>query len=386
MKTVCLFDSDAYIRSFSATVIGCEKRGDRYAVILDRTAFFPEGGGQPADGGTLNGVEVTNVRSEGEAVVHFCPTQIPVGTTVEGVLDWDKRFALMQQHSGEHIVSGIIHDRFGFDNIGFHMGDEVICVDFNGFIPADELRSVEQKANEVVWANTESEVFYPTPEELAGLEYRSKKEIDGRLRIVRFPGVDCCACCGTHVGRTGEIGFIKLLRCTKAHGGTRIEMVCGKQAVGYFDTVNGQNDGIARLLSVQPPETLAATQKLSEDKNRACAKIASMEKRLFETIAKPTAAKKNCLLFEDDLSSDGVRELAIVAMDYCKGICAVFSGDDVSGYKYAIGAQNADLQSFVREMNGALCGRGGGKQSFVQGSVKAKKSDVDAYFASKEIF
>lgn len=381
MATERLYYRDAYLRSLQATVQSCEARGKSYAVILDRTIFFPEGGGQAPDRGTLGGLPVLDVQEQGDEVVHFVPKPLPVGDVVTGELDWNHRFRLMQQHSGEHLVSGLIHQRYGWDNVGFHMGgDGIITIDFSGPIPASELPAIEQASNEAVWANLETDISYPTAQELEQITYRSKKALTGQVRLVGFPGVDLCACCGTHVRRTGEVGLIKLLSCVKFREGVRIEMICGSPALQYLSAVAAQNHEISVLLSAKPMETAAAVQRVYNERNDALYRITATENRRFAQLAQSMAGKGDCLIFEENLSSDSVRKLAVAVMETCGGRCAVFSGDEEDGYKYAIGQEGGDLRAFVKAMNQALSGRGGGKPFFAQGSVKAARDAIEAFF------
>ena len=380
MATRRLYYEDAYLRSFEAEVLSCEKTGKNYSIVLDKTAFFPEGGGQAADKGFLNKIPVLDVQEKGDIVIHTCPSPLPVGDTVIGTLDWAARFALMQQHSGEHLVSGIIHRRYGWTNVGFHMGADMMTIDFSGPIPLKAIPEIEQEANEAVWANLETVITYPTKEELTSIAYRSKKALEGQVRLVEFPGVDLCACCGTHVKRTGEIGLIKLLSCVKFRDGVRIELMCGSQALNYLSAAAKQNHEISVLLSAKPMETAAAVKRVYDERNSAMYQISAMENRRFTQKAEELAGKGDCLIFESDLSSDSVRKLAIAIMERCGGRCAVFSGTDADGYKYAIGEENGDLRAFIKEMNTTLSGRGGGKPFFAQGSVNAQEAEIRAFF------
>lgn len=384
MATKRLFHTDAYIRRFDALVTGCKKQGKHYAVTLTQTAFFPEGGGQAPDRGHLNGIPVVDVQEGGDEVLHFCKEPLAPGTAVTGEIDWGFRFRLMQQHSGEHLVSGIVNARYGWDNVGFHMGADVITIDFNGPIPAEDLPGIEQAANDAVWANLPSETLLPTREELADIHYRSKKALTGQVRLVRFPEIDLCACCGTHVRHTGEIGLIKLLSCVKFRQGVRIEMMCGAQALEYLSEVEKQNHAISVLLSAKALATANAVQRVVEERNDALYRLGAMELKSFAEKAEALRGKGNCILFEDGLSSDSVRKLTVAVMESCGGRCAVFSGDDEAGYKYAIGEENGDLRAFVKEMNAALSGRGGGKPFFAQGSVSAKKEAIVGFFTEQK--
>ena len=261
MATRRLYYEDAYIRRFEAEVISCEPKGKRYEVVLDQTAFFPEGGGQAPDLGVLGGARVLDVQERGDTVVHTCDRPLTPGEAVAGELDWARRFALMQQHSGEHLVSGLVHERYGWSNVGFHMGADCMTIDFSGPIPPEDIPGIERAANEAVWADLPSEVLLPSAAELEQLHYRSKKALTGQVRLVRFPGTDLCACCGTHVARTGEIGLIKILSCIKFREGVRIEMMCGSQALSYLSAIHEQNHEISTLLSAKPLQTAKAVRR-----------------------------------------------------------------------------------------------------------------------------
>ena len=382
MSTRRLYYEDAYIRRFEATVCSCEQSGKRFGIVLNQTAFFPEGGGQAPDLGILGKARVLDVQEQGSEVVHICDQPLSPGELVTGEIDWARRFALMQQHSGEHLVSGLIHERYGWNNVGFHMGADLMTIDFSGPIPPEDIPGIELAANEAVWADLPSEVLLPSPEELEHLHYRSKKALTGQVRLVRFPGTDLCACCGTHVARTGEIGLIKILSCIKFREGVRIEMMCGSQALSYLSAIHNQNHEISALLSAKPLETAKAVRRVLGERDDAMYRLAAAENRRFEEIARKLEGAGSCTLFEPGLSPDGVRKLAVAIMERCGGRCAVFSGDEETGYKYAVGEVNGDLRDLVKQMNASLSGRGGGKPFFAQGSVGAKRTEIESFFAA----
>lgn len=383
MDTDKLYYSDSHLRTFEARVLTCEPDGDGFLVTLDQTAFYPEGGGQPCDQGTLGGVAVLDVHEREGRILHHCNGPLEPGVQVEGKIDWDRRFDLMQQHSGEHMVSGLIHSAFGYDNVGFHMGKDVITIDFNGELTEEQMLEIERRANEAVWADTPVRVFYPDAETLATLPYRSKKELSGQVRLVEYPGVDLCACCGTHVQRTGEIGLIRLLSCTRFRGGVRMEMACGGRALEHTRQVWAQNHRISNLLSAKPLETAAAVERTCAELTAVKSRAAGLEDRLFSETARQLTGRGDVLLFEEGLEPDGVRRLAVAVAETCGGLAAVFSGRDGEGYKYALCGGNQDLRTFSRELNQVLDGRGGGKPGFVQGSVRAGKAAIRAFFQEK---
>lgn len=383
MPTERLYYVDQYQAEAEGTVLSCQAEKGGWRVILDRTIFYPTGGGQPCDLGTLGASRVLDISEEGGEVAHLCDSPLPVGETVVCKIDWTRRFSLMQQHSGEHIVSGIIHSRFGYDNVGFHMGSGAITIDYTGEITPQELKEIELAANEAIWKNVKTEIFYPDAAALASLPYRSKKALTGAVRIVRFPELDTCACCGLHVARTGEIGLVKLLSVTRFHAGSRIELLCGRQALAYFGAVYDQTREISALLSAKPLQIAAAAARQKEELAAAQYRATQLENELFLQKAQALASKGDVLLFESAMQPSAVRRLADTVLAVCGGRCAVFAGTD-GAYQYAIGTQKGDLREFCRAMNAALQGRGGGKAGFVQGSVSASRSEIESFFSNEK--
>lgn len=380
MQTRKLYYEDPHLKTFSASVLSCEKTEKGYEVILDATAFYPEGGGQAADTGTLGGVTVLDTRERGETVVHLCDGVLEVGKTVEGAIDYDARFLRMQQHSGEHIVSGIINRRYGYHNVGFHMGSDIITIDFDGVISAEDLPAIEAEANAAVWRNLTVKCWYPSPEELPNVFYRTKRALPWPVRIVEIPGFDSCACCGTHVKATGEIGMIKLFSVMGFRGGTRMEMACGKAALEILNCTYEQNKQVSQAFSAQITETGAAARRMNEVLAEQKFRMVGLEKRIFAGIAERYAGHGDVLHFEDGLENTAVRELADVIAEHNGGTAAVFSGSDEAGYAFCLVTRNGDLRQLGREMTKALNGRGGGKPIFQQGRVQAKKAEIEAFF------
>ncbi len=374
-----LYYIDSHIREFTAAVLSCEESKHGWEIVLDRTAFYPEGGGQPGDRGMLGSVRVTDTHEKDGAVVHSCDGPLPVGETVTGSLDWDWRFQLMQQHSGEHMVSGLVHAAYGYQNVGFHMGKDAVTIDFDGMLTEEQLAEIERQVNAAIWENTPVEILWPNEEELRQLPYRSKKELTGDVRIVNFPGIDLCACCGVHVQHTGEIGLVKFLSCVKFHEGVRIEMLSGGRALAYLGQAWQQNRQISGLLSAKPFETAAAAARMQQELSDTKYRLGQLEDQLFRQKADAYQDAGDVLLFEEGLKPDALRRLADAVLHTCGGRCAVFSKVD-DGFQYAIGQENGDLRAMAKEMNGALNGRGGGKPFFVQGSVKASRKEIEAFW------
>ena len=376
-----LYEHDPYLTEFTATVLSCTQGKKGFDVVLDQTAFYPEGGGQPYDTGSLGGVEVLEVHEREGHVVHTCAAPLEVGATVEGRINWERRFDLMQNHSGEHIVSGIAHGKWGCDNVGFHMGSDLITIDLNTMVTEEMLRELEADVNRYILEDHPIVITLPSAEELEGLEYRSKKALTGQVRIVSFPGADTCACCGTHVSTSGQIGLVKLLTVQKFRDGVRIELVCGNRAFAYLDKALEQNRQISNLLSAKIFETGAAVSRLLSENEALKSRIMAMEEHRFAALAGEYEGKGDVMLFEDGLTPDGVRRLCVAVMEKCGGRCVCFSGSDGEGYKYAMGHKGGNLKDLTKSLNQTLDGRGGGKPDFVQGSVRADRTAIEGFFA-----
>ncbi len=376
-----LYYKDAYMKEFTSKVLSCKEDKKGYAVVLENTAFYPEGGGQPCDLGTINGIKVNYVCEKGEDVVHYMEKPLEEGTLVKGVIDWERRFDLMQQHSGEHIVSGLFHNKYGYNNVGFHMGADMITLDLDGELSWEQIQQTELEANKCIWANVKCNIFSASGDELKEIDYRSKKELEGQVRLVEFPGADMCACCGTHVKYTGEIGIIKMFSVQSYKGGVRIEMLSGKRAFDYITKALEQNKAVSNLLSAKVNETAKAVERILDENKNIKYTLVEMQNEHLESIVKKYAGQDSVILCEKGLDPNGVRNLANLLLENgCTGICGVFSGNDDEGYKYAVCEKDGDIRAFVKDMNATLNGRGGGKPFFAQGSVKALWNDIEKFF------
>lgn len=380
METEKLYYQDPYLREFTATVLFCEADKGAYQVVLDRTAFYPEGGGQPADHGTLGDAAVTDVHEKNGVVFHTCDTAVEPGRTVTGRIDWARRFDHMQQHSGEHICSGLICARFDCDNVGFHLGTDIVTIDFNADIPWEELADIEARANAYIQADVPIDIQLHRGAELEALDYRSKKPLEGDVRIVTFPGADCCACCGTHVARAGQVGLVKFLSVQKFREGVRIELLCGMRAVQYLSRAWEQAKAIGQRLSVKPQDTLAAVERLEAELAAVKARAAALEEQVFDAIAAENRDRGDVVLFQPAMKGDSLRRLADGVARSCGGLAAVFAGED-GQFSYAlVCAGGQDISALVKDLNRALNGRGGGRNGFAQGSVQAARSEIESFF------
>ena len=380
METRKLYYEDSHLREFTAEVLSCGQTEKGFEICLSATAFYPEGGGQACDLGTLGEARVLDVRERGEDVLHLCARPLEVGSHVRGTIDWERRFDLMQQHSGEHMVSGVIHRRYGYHNVGFHMGADVITIDFDGVIPAEDLPGIEAEVNSGIWADLPIRCWYPSPEELPEVGYRTKKALPWPVRIVEVPGFDKCACCGTHVQRTGEIGLVKLFTIMGCRGGSRMEMACGRRAMQMLNHAFDQNRQVSQAFSARITETGSAARRMNEALEQEKFHCGQLQKQLFGFIAESYQNTGNVLYFGEKLDSVQLRELADAIAERCGGRAAVFSGSDDGGYGFAMVTREGDLRGFGKAMTTALKGRGGGKPIFQQGRVQAKKKQIEQFF------
>ena len=375
-----LYYEDCHLAEFTARVLTCQQTDKGWEVQLDATAFYPEGGGQACDLGFIGDAAVLDVRERGEKVIHLCNQPLEVGAELPCRLDYERRFDLMQQHSGEHIISGIIHARYGYHNVGFHLGEHLITIDFDGPIPAEDLPGIELAANQAVWQNLPLHIWYPTEEELPTVGYRSKRALPWPVRVVEVPGFDKCACCGTHVAFTGEIGIIKLFSVIKFHDGVRMEMACGSRALAALNHAYDQNRQVSQAFSARITETGEAARKMNEMLAAEKFRSVSLQKQLFRHTAERYVNQENALHFEPGLEPALVRDLADMIADKVSGMAAVFSGTDGEGYSFCLVTRSGDLRSFGKAMTQALNGRGGGKPIFQQGRVNASEARIREFF------
>ena len=386
-KTVRLYDQDAYATEFEAEVLACEevekKEKKVYQIWLDQTLFFPEEGGQSPDMGTIDGIKVLDVQIKDEVITHTLAAPLAVGTMVKGVVDWKHRFYNMQQHSGEHIFSGIVHNRFGYDNVGFHLSDSIVTMDFNGVITAEDIEKIETEVNQAIIENIPVEVSYPTKEELKVLEYRSKIEIEGQVRIVTIPGYDVCACCAPHVRRTGEIGMLKVMNVQSYKGGVRISILCGFRALEAF---RQKADIITELMAQFSTNQEALVENVTKLKNTNQTmknQLASAKQELMEyKVAAIPEDSENAILFESDLDTPVVRNVVNGLVEQFTGICAVFVGNDESGYQFIVGSKNKDCRAIAAALREKLSARGGGSDKMIQGSVAASQLQIEELLAT----
>lgn len=375
-----LYYSDGHLSRFTARVTSCEKEDGTWAVKLDRSAFFPGGGGQEADEGVLSDMKLLGLREEGEDIVHLTPAPLEPGALVEGRIDWPLRFSRMQGHSGEHILSGTVHRLFGYDNVGFHMGEEAITIDFSGELSREDLSRAELEANRAIWRDVPVRTLLPTPGELAAMDYRSKKELTGQVRIVEIEGVDLCACCAPHVSHSGEVGLLKIIDSMRHRGGTRLTLLCGEAALLDYEALHENNAAVSAALSAKRLETGGAIARVMAEQEERRAELTKLKRELLQLKAaalRPTEG--SICIFESDIDMITLRELVNAGSELAGKVCAGFAGTD-GDYKYIIGSRTVPLRDRAKEINAAIDGRGGGSDAMIQGTSRARREDIERYF------
>ncbi|MBR0442894.1 MAG: hypothetical protein IIX15_01000 [Clostridia bacterium] len=378
-----LYEIDSECFEFEASVLCCEALDDgRFAVVLNRTAFFPESGGQYADRGTLGEANVLDVTITSECITHLTDTPLSVGNTVRGVLDSELRLAKMQCHTGEHILCGLAHKHYGYENVGFHLGNGEMTMDLDGELTPEQIARLEREANEIVWRNVPVTAKYPDAHTLKAMEYRSKLDLSDGVRIVTVEGVDACACCAPHVKRTGEIGVIKVVDAIRYKGGMRLWVLCGRWALEDYKTKHDNILTVTRKHSVKPWQLVEITDKLHDDLLATRAALSSARRELADAklaTARPDG-QGNLLFFEDEMDANVQRGMADHGADACSGICGVFSETE-NGYRYVCVSRTKPLRALCKQLNETLNGRGGGTDAIIQGTLNATREQIDAFFS-----
>ena len=385
-----LFYKDSYTKEFQARVLSCTECKESYQAVLTRTAFFPEGGGQSADTGffyTEDGREipVTDVQEKDGIVFHYITSPVKEGEEIKGKLDFEERFSKMQQHTGEHIISGLVNRHFGYHNVGFHLGTEEVTMDYDGILTQEDLEQIEMEANQAVAENIPVVVLYPSEEELKNITYRSKIEIEGQVRIVQIPGYDSCAYCAPHVKETGSIGLVKIVGAIHYKGGMRVSMLCGFRALSDYRMKERNVVKISNLLSAKQEDTAHAVERLGQEVNRQKEKIKNLQQRYVELCLEEagnqakTDPEKNILLFVEELDAGARRNFVNAAMDMTEGYAGVFVGNDEEGYQYVLGSRSRDIQDAGKKLNARFQGKGGGRPPMIQGSLNGKEQALKEF-------
>ena len=375
MHTIKLYENDSYIKDFSASVVSCDKTDGGFLVVLDKTAFFPEGGGQDADKGEINGLNVLDVQIKDDIIYHKLPKSLEIGAIVDCKIDWDTRFSRMQNHTGEHIVSGVIHRTFGYNNVGFHMNDSLVTFDVDGPLTDDDIKLVEKKANEAIYANNSIKAIYPTPEELPDYDYRSKLDITEGVRLIEIENTDLCACCAPHVARTGEVGIIKIVSCIPYKKGARIEMLCGALALNDYMNLHTTNKQIMNMLSAKRFEIADSVERIQTELGNARAENKKLSGELAMLKMEKHIRDNKVCVFIDGVSYDELRNCSNTLIEEHE-YCYLFSNTDENNYIYVISSKDNSVRDLVGELNKTFNGKGGGRDTYAQGKITATKEEI----------
>lgn len=379
-----LYDYDSFLSEFTSTVLSCEKSENGYKVTLDKTAFFPEGGGQFSDTGMIGKTAVFDVQTDGGEIFHYCENEVAVGSTVNCKIDFKKRFRNMQNHSGEHIISGLVHSLYSYENVGFHLGKNEVTLDFNGVLTKEQLRDIEIKANEAVIEDVPVTAVYPTKEELEKINYRSKKELSGKVRIVTVEGYDTCACCAPHVKHTGQIGQIKILDFSKYKSGVRVYIKCGFDALCDYNEKYDEILKISNLLSVPQNETSLAVENLISLNKELKSELNKIKtEKELEKIDSLPYTDGNFVFFTTTDDNAVLIEMVNKAKEKCDKTICILSGADETGYRYVMYSKSPDFDNISKQINTSLNGRGGGRNGMMQGRFSAARTDIEKYFLKK---
>ncbi len=373
-----LYDKNSHIKEFEALVTDVIQTPEKkYGILLDKTAFFPGGGGQECDEGEINGIRVEGFIEENGNIYHILDKSLEKGQTVRGKINFEKRFLNMQAHSGEHIVTSLIHNLYGYDNVGFHMGSEFITLDVNGDMSEEMMREIELLSNKVIYENVPVTVYYPSDSELKTIEYRSKLELTENVRIVEIEGYDKCACCAPHVKRTGEVGIIKLISSEKLKGKTRISMLSGYNALYDYEKKFENTRGISVLLSIKPNESLEGVKKLYDELNSKNFELVGLKRELLKLKYSDFKKEGNIVAFEENADmQELIYAVNLISENNSGYVCVLSAKKDGNGFNYVIKNKEANLREKIKEINSLLNGRGGGNAEMVQGFFDTDKENI----------
>lgn len=392
MPTIKLYDSLPYNTNFTANILSIKPSDNRinlYELVLDRTLFFPEAGGQSCDKGIIKVEGITTVVErvlidKDDIITHIISSDLPLqpdkltGCSIYGEIDWSHRFSNMQQHSAEHIFSGIVHKKYGFENVGFHLSNNNVTMDYDGYLTPEQVAEIEFETNKVIAENISITCYYPNENALNDIDYRCKSELTGDIRIVEIEGIDICACCCPHVKQTGEIGLMKVISSIRYKGGTRLSILCGFRALEYFNALYTQMGELKSLLSAEQGEIVNAVVLLKNEKDDLKNKLVEVSISLLISEIDSLPDGSPALIFTDDINPKSQREALNYLISKRENYCGILSGNDKKGYSYLIGSNNLDSNLVQAKLKESLSAKGGGKKEMIQGFAKASRNEIEA--------
>ena len=377
--TIKLYENDSYIKEFSGTVLSCEEKDGAYFVVLNQTAFFPEGGGQDADKGKIGEADVLDVQIKNDVIYHKVNKAINENEEVTCKLDWETRFSRMQNHTGEHIVSGVIHSLFGYNNVGFHMNDTLVTLDVDGPLNDEDIKKIELKSNKAIYENKSIKAIYPTAEELPDYDYRSKLDITEGVRLIEIEDYDLCACCAPHVAKTGEIGIIKIIGYIPYKKGTRIEMLCGLLAFNDYSNLHSTNKSVMNMLSAKRFEIAESVERVQGELGNARAENKKLLSELAILKMEKHISGNTVCVFIDGVSYDELRNCSNSLIEEYE-YCYLFSNTDADNYIYVVSSKENNVRELVQNLNKTFNGKGGGRDTYAQGKITGLKDEILAFF------
>jgi alanyl-tRNA synthetase len=370
-----LYFTDTYLRRFEARVLDRRTVGGQHAVLLDRSAFYPEGGGQPADHGTLSGVGVIDVQSEGDDIWHTLDGSI-AEDAVTGEIDWNRRFDHMQQHHGQHLLSAAFEQLFQLPTLAFHLGVDYASIDLPGTVTEEQSGEAEWLTNEVIWDDRPIQTRLLAGAELAAVPLRKPPTVDGPVRVVSVPDFDHSACGGTHPRSTGAVGLLHIRRRERRGSETRIGFLCGARALRDLRSKTRIVGGLAADLTVGPDELEEAVRRIRDRETES-------RKRLSEAIGRLLAYEAEALIAgaerhhgtplvridRGDLSTDDARTLARELVTRGAHVILGVRGDKTQVLVARAPDSTVDCARILKQVLTELGGRGGGQPEIAQGGL-----------------
>ena len=395
--TIKLYDTKPYDTNFQGKVIDIIKEGKKTAIILDQSLFFPEEGGQSPDKGVISiqdkSVEVVDVQIKDEVIYHYVKGNIDFiekGSEITGEIDFSHRFSNMQQHSGEHIFSGLAKRHFGCVNVGFHLSDSEVTFDYDKPLSKEEIEFLEKEVNKVIYENRKITAFYPSKEELLKLDYRSKKEIENDVRLVEIEGIDLCACCAPHVRRTGEIGICKVVNYINYKGGVRISILCGNRALELFREIHNTTKEISKLLSAKRENLAIEVGRINDSLHDVEYRLVEMEKRNLDLILSQITDAGNqktldnniindkaVVLKLDGFSNNSLRDAVNKLKEKYQSRLIGTISKTQKGYFFIFGSNFIDCNLVAKSLRERFGAKGGGSSDMIQGNLSSDLSEED---------
>jgi len=386
-----LYEKQSKLKECEATVVDCYVNNGEVYIKLDESIFFPEEGGQYADTGVLeycdsadasvvHSVRLLDGQIENNEIIYQVSDEIPIKTKILCKLDWNKRFDRMQNHSGEHILSGLINREYGYNNVGFHLSDDdMVTLVVDGALTREQVAELESKVNAVIYQNYPITDTYPTKEELANISYRSKIEIDGQVRLITIGNeiqtIDICACCAPHVARTGEIGILKVTGVMKVKGNTQISILCGRRALEYINHNLDTLSQLANAFTTHADNVPGIVDNLKNENIELKSQLSDYKEKVIieDIISNPD---NRCIFTKEQLSAQNMKNIFNTLIQHCAGYVGIFAGTDDAGYRYYAGGKGLDARELAKVMRENLGTKGGGSEEMIQGKAESTREAI----------